>query len=449
MLSAYIQVDTTTVEGEQEAASLLAEELHKHGITTRLLVGPENRPSLWAEAGPEGAPAVLLLHHLDVVPAQAGTWTRPPFSGELSPQSRVPGFGSGPEIWGRGAIDSKGLGVAHLAAFVELARREDLPARVIYLATPDEENGGVEGLGALIERHPELFDDIAVAITEGGVNRMVGARADEQLWWGVEFQQKRPLWLEVRFDGRAGHGAKLDLHSAPKKLARAIAAVADRPREYRETEAVATYLAGVEEGLGTPRGPGLRRIRAAIEDGTIESTLRTGQHQLFLDTVQVTRLQAGESTNVVPAIATATFDVRLLPDTDSAKFLEELKSAMQQAAKATPRVRVLHETPPIQASPVEGRWWQALERGLGRVVSGAAGSGRPLVPLFISGATDARYLRQLGIPTYGVSPFLYPPEVRRGIHGVDERVPVGEFVDGVERMKEVARVLVEEVGSGE
>ncbi len=460
LLAEYIRIDTTTAEGEQEATGLLAAELHRHGITTRLLIGPENRPSLWAEVGPDGAPAVLLLHHLDVVPATASgrvgdDWLVPPFSGETAKVSRTVGLDAQRAIWGRGAIDSKGLGVAHLAAFVDLAAQESLPARVIYLATPDEENGGVEGLGAVIERHPELFDQVVVAVTEGGVNRVLGAQNNRHLWWGIEFQQKRPLWLEVTFDGRSGHGARLNLHTAPKNLARAIAGVADRPREYRLTPAVETYLGGVEKALGAPRGPSLDSIRQALADGTIEGTLQRGQHELFLDTVQVTRLRAGESVNVVPATASATFDVRLLPDTVSAAFLERLKSTMLQAANATPRIAVLHETPPVEASPVEGRWWQALARGLGGVeTDGDKGAGTaknstapPLVPLFISGATDARYLRQIGIPTYGVSPFLYPPEVRRGIHGIDERVPVREFVQGVERMKRVVAELVEEMAS--
>lgn len=449
LLSDYIRIDTTTPQGEHRAAGLLATELHRHGIATRLLAGPENRPNLYAEVGPQGAPAVLLLHHLDVVPANGDDWLVPPFSGDTR-AGVIPDSARGePEIWGRGAIDSKGLGVAHLTAFVSAAERADLGARLIFLATADEENGGVLGLGRLIETHPELFAEVAVAVTEGGVNRVLGTQHDQHLWWGVEFQQKRPLWLEVTFDGRAGHGAKLDLHSAPKKLARAIAAISDRPRVYRSTPAVEAYLGGVEVALGAPRGPSLESIRRAIEDGTIERTLRVGQHQLFLDTVQVTRLRAGETVNVVPATATATLDARLLPDTDEKEFLADLEAIMKSAANSTPKIRVLHSTSPIEASPVGGRWWEALARGLGAVYAGDQRSGRehrrPLVPLFISGATDARYLRQLGIPTYGVSPFLYPPDVRRGIHGVDERVPVKEFGEGVERMVEVVGVLVEEV----
>ncbi len=418
-LSSYVAIASDTPSGEQEAAQFLANELHRHGIGSRLYVGPNDRTSLWASIGPSNAPAVVLLHHLDVVPPGGPRWRHEPYSATLDDG----------ELWGRGTIDSKGLGIAHLGAFLELAKQQnELTTRVVFLATADEESGGEQGLGWLVDAHPDLLNNVVVALTEGGVNRIAG---EGLLWWGIEFQQKRPLWLRVSYTGRAGHGARLDLNTAPKQLIRGLAAVESLPRVYRATEAVTAYLEGIEKELGSPRGPSLKKIRSAIENGTVETLLRIGQHQLFLDTVQITRLRSGGTHNVVPATANAVLDARLLPDTDADAFLDRLRRLLGDGA----RVDILHSSPPVPASPTQGLWWDALASALGQ--------GRPAVPLFISGATDARYLRRLGIPTYGVSPFVYPPEVRRGIHGPDERVPVREFRAGVQRMIGVVEALVE------
>ncbi len=432
LLSSYLQINGTTAQGEHQAAALLAEELHRHGIATQLLVGPTGRPNLYAEVGPKDFPAILLLHHLDVVPARDEDWTVPPFSGEIRSGFNINSVDQGPEIWGRGAIDSKGLGVAHLAAFIDAIQRQNPRTRLIFLATADEESGGEEGLAWVTAAYPHLFDEVAVALTEGGVNRVL---SEGLLWWGVEFEQKRPLWLRATFRGRASHGAKLNLNTAPKNLARALAALADRPRNYRTTPAVETYLRGIEAKLGSPRGPSMDRIQQAIDNGTAETVLRLGQHQLFLDTIQVTQLEAGSAVNVVPATAHATLDARLLPDTSQEEFLGEVRTILGKGVG----LEILHSSPPVPAVSTSGIWWQAIEDALGE--------NTPVVPVMISGATDARYLRQMGISTYGLSPFLYPPEVRQGIHGVDERVPVDEFEQGVARMKRVVAALLAAVAN--
>lgn len=139
-LQHYLQIDTTNPPGnEEQAAHFLSRILHQEGIATQLIYGPHGRPSLYArlEADNPTEGALVLLHHMDVVPAGEG-WSGDPFSGALANGL----------IWGRGAIDDKSLGVAHLAAFIELGRRRvPLSRDVVFLAVPDEETGGTLGTG--------------------------------------------------------------------------------------------------------------------------------------------------------------------------------------------------------------------------------------------------------------------------------------------------------------
>jgi acetylornithine deacetylase/succinyl-diaminopimelate desuccinylase-like protein len=161
--------------------------------------------------------------------------------------------------------------------------------------------------------------------------------------------------------------------------------------------------------------------------------LLPGMANLFIDTVQVTVLRGGERINVIPERASAQLDIRLLPDTDSAAFLAEVKRLLGPGFT----VKVLVTAPPAAPSPASGRFWEALKGALGRE--------GPVVPTFIPGFTDSRFFRERGIPAYGVSPFKLAPEDSRGIHGPDERIPVAELDRGVERMR---RMLALYTGSG-
>ena len=165
LLAAYVRQDTANPPGnERAAAELLARHLRDAGVATELYVSPRGRASLAARlpATRPDAPVLVLLHHLDVVPPGAG-WSGPAWAGEARDG----------ELWGRGAIDAKSLGVAQLEAF--LAARE-LPERrreLLLLAVADEETGGAEGSRFLLESHPGLFARVEAVLNEGGQNRAV------------------------------------------------------------------------------------------------------------------------------------------------------------------------------------------------------------------------------------------------------------------------------------
>ena len=413
-LQQYLRIDTSNPPGREAAgAAFLAGILDGAGLETRRLVTPEGRASVYARLPGREPGAILLLSHIDVVRPGEG-WTLEPFGGAV-----VHG-----ELEGRGAIDSKGLGIAELAAIVDLKRRGVAPKKsVIYLAVADEEAGGGQGTVWVLQQYPELFADVEAVFNEGGTNRVVDGKV---LWWGVEVALKRPLWLHFEADGRAGHAASLQPHSAAHQLIEALARVLALPPRFHVSAAARQYV----HALAPLHNPALAHVLSRIDeviapDGPKEGLL-PGMASLFLDTVQVTVLHASEQINAVAARATADADVRLLPDTDAAAFLDEIR----RAAGPEVAVTVLLEAPPGAASPTDSPAYRAVASVLGQ-------GGAAIVPAFISGFTDSRYFRARGIPAYGLMPFALDGDDLRTIHGPDERIPIAELDRGVERMRRI------------
>lgn len=424
----YVRIDTTNPPGEEHrAAAFLAAILHREGVPTRLLVSPGGRTSLYARLEAtvprreRAGGALILLHHTDVVPPGSG-WSVDPFGGEI--RDGV--------LYGRGALDIKSLGIAHLAAFVDLARglrqgRLELTRDVVYLAVADEERGGAEGAAWILESHRDLLGEIAAVLGEGGANRTVNGR---HLWAGVEVAQKRPLWLRITARGRAGHGSGLNPGSAPHRLIQGLSRALELPPRWRVTEASRLYLGAI----APLHNAKLQAIfedpdRYVREDGPTTSLL-PGLGNLFLDTFQVTVIEGSDKINVVPAEASAQVDVRLLPESDAGEYLERLREALGAGLE----VEVLLTSPPAPPAPVD----HPVYRAVAEVLDDTA----PVVPAFIPGFTDSRYFRERGIAAYGVSPFFLEPQRFLGIHGADESIPLAELERGVERMRRIVRAVV-------
>jgi acetylornithine deacetylase/succinyl-diaminopimelate desuccinylase-like protein len=287
----------------------------------------------------------------------------------------------------------------------------------------DEENGGVRGVAWLLANHPELFQGVEGVIGEGG--RSQTGAGGKLLWWGIEVAQKRPLWLDVATQGRGGHGAGLNPDSANHQLIQGLARLIAAPAKWRVTPPVRAYCKAIAPLQNERWKRVFSNIDAVIAPAGPKEFLLPGMANLFLDTVQVTVLRGGDRINVIPERAAAQLDVRLLPDTDSAAFLADVKKRLGPDFE----VKVRITSPPSPPSPASGRLYAAIERALK--------PDGPVTPTFIAGFTDSRYFREKGIPAYGVSPFKIGPEESKGIHGPDERIPLAEIDRGVERMRKM------------
>ncbi len=416
-LRQYLQIDTTNPPGNEfGAASFLRTALHGAGVSTRLLVSPAGRPSLWAhlDSGHPDRGALILLHHMDVVPAGPG-WESDPFGAEERDG----------RLWGRGAVDVKSLGIAHLEAFLEL-RRSNVPlARdVVFLAVADEETGGSEGVGWLVEQHPDLFDSVGAVLGEGGSNRSYDGKLTS---WGIEVAQKRPLWLKVTARGRGGHGSSLNLHTAPHRLVRALGRLANRQPVFRVSPPVRAYFEAIAEYQGPAFRSFVEDLDSIVASPEPTRHLLPGLPTYLVDSIQINTLMSGERVNVTPEVAEALIDVRMLPDTDQAELLAEIEQILGEKVS----VEVILSAPPAQPSPTDTELFGCLRDFLSRRA--------PVVPTFIAGVTDSRYFRERSVPAYGFSPFVLDGQDLRGIHGPNEKISIDAFVDGVDTTVELVR----------
>ncbi|WP_245848394.1 M20/M25/M40 family metallo-hydrolase [Lentzea kentuckyensis] len=414
LVSELIRIDTTntgdpaTVVGEREAAEWVAEKLSEVGYeTTYVESGAKGRGNVIARlAGSDPSRGALLVHgHLDVVPADASEWSVHPFSGAVQD-----GY-----VWGRGAVDMKDMVGMTLALARHFKRNNIVPPRdIVFAFLADEEAGGLYGAKWLVENRPELFEGVTEAISEvGGFSITL---KDDVRAYLVETAEKGIRWLKLRVKGTAGHGSMIHRDNAVAKLAAAVTRLDQHKWPLIVRPSVREFLDGVTEitGLDFPEDDLEGSIgKLGALSRMIGATLR--------DTANPTMLSAGYKANVIPSVAEATVDCRILPGREEA-FDRELAELLG------PDV----EREWIGLPPVETTFDGALVDAMTASII-AEDPGARVLPYMLSGGTDAKSFQQLGIRNFGFAPLKLPADLDFSglFHGVDERVPVDALKFGV------------------
>jgi len=418
--------------GETAAATYCAEVLGGAGIVTQVLESTPGRGSCFARLPatvPDPEPPIVLLSHVDVVPVDAEAWTRDPFAAEL-----VDGV-----VWGRGAVDMKGMVAMELSVMLALARSPSGRRRdVIFAAVADEEAGGAFGAGHWAATRPDLFSDAsgrraAVALNEvGGYSMSIGGRRV----YGIQVAEKGIAWTRMRSTGTTGHGSMPHPDNAAVKLAAAVTLLAAAPRPARLTPVVEAFLRVV--GLGSVAD----RVRAgdeagagaALEAAVADPVLRRSVSAMLRDTVTTNMIHAGKKMNVIPGSGEAQVDVRTLPGTDQPTLLAELQATVGDLADVESVITLPAVEAPSDA-PIVGLMRDALLR---------ADPDALVAPMMITPGTDAKALATLGIPTYGFAPLRLDADVPflSLFHGHDERVPVSALRFGLPVLHEVVSRFV-------
>lgn len=422
----YLRIDTSNPPGNETAgARFLQQLLIKERIDARLVGDDPKRQSVYARL-PSGSSekALLLLHHIDVVPADAARWTKPPFGGV-----RANGY-----IWGRGALDLKSLGIAELMAFIDLKRR-NVPLRrdVILLGVADEEMGGLHGCKALLDQHPELFANVGSVLNEGGTNETV---VDKVTFWGIEVQEKVPLWLRLSFKGAPGHSA------APPEgggsvgaMIRTLDAIQKIATPYRLTPAVQRGFHALGATKRDEKGEVMRSIGEPLDVARIERVLPAGYRALLHDTIAVTHIDSGACTNCIPAVATADVDIRLLDDERPDAMLAKVRALLPEKNASAD---VLLEAAPVPESPIDTDLFRTLAAAMKHAEPGSA-----VAPFVSAGTSDSRWFRARGIAAYGIAPFKVNYYDADTVHANDERIRQRFFAEGVRLVREMVRGFCE------
>ncbi len=412
-LVGYLQIDTSNPPGNETAgARFLQQLLIKEGIDARLVGSNPNRQSVYARlSSGTNEKALVLLHHIDVVPVAPNEWTKPPFGGQRS----------GGYVWGRGALDIKSLGIAELMAFIDLKRRGvSLRRDVIYLGVADEELGGTFGAKELLEKNPELFTNVGFVLNEAGYNETI---VDKVAFWGIEVQQKVPLFLRIHMKGPPGHSASPpDGGGTLVKLMDTLEEIRKIPTPYRLTPAVDRYYKMLAKTKRDEKGEVLGSLREPLDVNRIETVLPPGYRSLLRDTIAVTRISGGVCPNCMPARAFADVDIRVLDDQTTDNMLTKVKALVPKGGE----VEILLAGQPAPESTTDTELFRVLSAAMRKAEPGSA-----VAPVVSAGTSDSRFFRQRGIVAYGIAPFKVNYYDADTVHGTDERIRARFFAEGV------------------
>lgn len=427
-LQEFVRIDTVNPPGnEYRAVEFYSRIFAAEGIAFETAESAPGRGNIWARLEGGDEPALILLQHTDVVPADMAYWTTEPLSGELRD-----GY-----ILGRGARDMKGTGISHLAAFLSL-HRAGLPLNrdVVFVASADEEAGGDFGVGWLIENRPQIFEGAGLLLNEGGSGSRTLNGTAEDVVFGVEVTQKVPVWLRLTAVDVPGHGSAPRTTSSVTRIVDALSILRENPFPPRIIAPVDAYFKGLAVGRTDDWGAAFSNMTLAVQDPEFLARLQednAGRHGLTRDTCSMTRMSGSSKINVVPPEAWAELDCRILPDRPFEEFVAGVESLV---AETGVEVEVLMAfTPAI--SDTTSRLFSAIER-----VTRELHPGSRVLPSVSTGFTDSHFTRDKGIVSYGFDPIITPVGEATGVHGNDERINVDAFRRGISDMRAIVRDVV-------
>ncbi|MEP6621873.1 MAG: M20/M25/M40 family metallo-hydrolase [bacterium] len=426
VLRQYIRIDNTNPPGNEiEAARFLKRVLEREGIEARILDTTElgaGHANLYARLRGNGTKkAIALVHHMDVVPAVASYWTTAPFGAELKD-----GY-----VYGRGTLDMKGQGVAHLMAMIALKRSgAPLTRDIVFIANTNEETGGT-GAAMLVKQHADLLKDVEFLFTEGGDNPVTNGVVR---YYGVGVDEKRPYGLKLVVKGVPSHGSRPTKLNPVPRLVAALTRVAQYETPLHAVPGVQHYFAVLSASYSGQQRAWLADVSTALKDPEARAWLTSDVYwnAILRNTLSLTMLTGSDKNNVIPPEASGYFDVRLLPDQDPAEFLAEIKrviadTGVQVVAPSTIKVRM--------NNPIDTELFRAIER--------AAHDRDPkalvTTPMFTA-ATDRPHYAALGIVSYGFDPFrVESSDMQKGMHGNDERISVENMGWGAHYLFDILR----------
>lgn len=422
LLSDLIKIDTTNPPGnETQAAKYLAKGLEKDGFDCELFESAPGRGSVVTRLKGTGErPALLLLSHLDVVAANPKEWSVNPFGGVIKDGC----------VWGRGALDMKGM-TAIEAMTMKLLKRNNvrLKGDVILAATADEEKGGEAGAGWLVKNHPDKVCADYV-LNEGGGMAM---KIDGRDIFTINTAEKGIVWFRIRAGGTPGHGsvpgaadnAILRMNKVVGKLGSHLSRISLIPtvKQYVEEIAKSKKLRDVSALLEEPNKSDQILDRLAQKDRYVAEQLRARIRM----TVTPTMIHGGVKENIIPSECEAVFDCRILPGQTPAEAMSELKRLLEDTGLDKLSFETIQANEPSESSlnsPLYGLIVNVLKE-----YDPKCGT----VPVLLTGGTDSRFFRKLGSVCYGfhpVRPETSYSELHETMHGIDERISTENLAFG-------------------
>ncbi len=419
-LKTYVEIDTTNPPGnESRGVEFFAEIFSGAGIAYETAESAPGRGNIWARLEGGDEPGLVLLHHIDVVPATPEAWVTDPLRAV-----EIDG-----ELYGRGTLDTKSLGIMHLEAFLALHNSgQPLNRDVIFMATADEEAGGFYGAGWLVENRLEIFDGVGYVLNEGGSGtESVGGH----VWFRIELAQKRPYWLRLTATDQPGHGSRPLPTSSTTRLIAALHRIQESPFEPRIVGPVREMFVGLADNLDPKWQQSFQNIDEAILDSEFVADFQAelpALHALIRNTCSITMLTGSQKINVVPPTAVAELDCRILPDQDADEFLEGIHARIDDDQIEVEEIMLFSAAATSSDTP----FYSLLVQ---KTLEHFPGAG--VVPSVLGGFTDSHFFRDIGIASYGYIPSIRTSAQSSGVHGNNERIGIEAFNKSVQVMIEI------------
>ncbi len=405
LLVKYVRMQTVNPPANTRAAAeMFRAELEAVGLKPTLYTsGPDGQTNLVVRmAGRDrSTKPLLLLNHFDVVPVDRKAWSMDPFAALIKDGV----------IWGRGTLDMKGIGVQQLTALIELKKAGITPARdIVMLVTADEETNGVRGIRWMLENHPAEID-CEYVLDEGGMGTR-DVLAVNKLVFGVAVGEKQLMWLRLKARGTAGHGSQPIANNANLIL-----------------------LEAVRKALAAPEGAKPNPVIEEMKRNIGEFAANKFTSAIQRNTMSLTTLTSGVGSpvkvNVIPSLAEATLDCRLLPGVNAEEFISEMKARIND-----PRVAVEIIAQPVDAGA--SRSDTPLFAAIRKAIL-AAHPDAVVTPMFVPFGTDSVNLRKRGVVAYGLTPMILDAATAATMHSDEERIPIAEFKTGLHIFYDVLR----------
>jgi acetylornithine deacetylase/succinyl-diaminopimelate desuccinylase-like protein len=414
----YLRIDTSNPPGDvTEAIAWIAKLLEKESIDFETFIVPEdprrmhilaNFPGMKSELKP-----LLLLSHVDVVPADYDSWSVDPFEAKIIDDI----------IYARGALDMKCLGMMQLMAMILLKREGWIPERTVkLLAVADEETLGEYGVQWMIENHWDKLDPEWVW-DEGGIgskDSFPGINA-----FAVAVAQKISFWVNIEVKGKSGHGSRPFDNYPNKVLANGLNKIVNWNSEIEINTVTSQMFNIIGDEIGGFQGFVMKNLdnrfvkylfgsKVASTNPTINAMMR--------NTISLTKINSGYKTNIIPEYAEATLDIRLLPDTEPDLFINELQKIVDDE-----NIKFIPKRIPINnyISNYDTDFYNILSEELKSEVSSAV-----VFPFMTIGGTDSQFFQTKGVNCYGLIPILVTEDDIHTMHGIDERISIDNFMLG-------------------
>jgi acetylornithine deacetylase/succinyl-diaminopimelate desuccinylase-like protein len=365
---------------------------------------------------------MLLLAHLDVVEAKREDWKTDPFK-----LQETDGY-----FTARGAIDDKAMAAAFVSIFSQLKREGFKPKRDIILAlTADEERGDVPSNGPywLVNNKRELIQ-ADFGLNEGGGGELENGKPKINR---IQVAEKVYVTYELEVTNPGGHSSVPRPDNAIYQLVDALQRIAQYQFPVKMSDVTKSYFARSAPFFAGQEKTDMLAVAVDNPDPAVIARLsvKPFYNASFRTTCVATMLEAGHAENALPQRAKATVNCRILPQDDTA----EIERTLKRLAGDKVMVKPLFPPTLSPASPMRDDVLGPVER-----ITSDMWPGVPVIPSMSTGATDSRFLRNIGMPMYGVSGMFVEPSDARA-HGLDERIKIKQLYEGREFLYRLVKEL--------